>query len=282
MAWIEVHDTLPDHPKVLRAAKALKLDSDALVGKLVRLWVWALGNREDGMLNDLDADRLDVIMQYRGKASALLEALVENRLLDALPDEHYMIHDWDEHVMMLRDKREEKRKQNAERVKRYRNAKKRMEPENCNADVTHECNADVMRYNGVTCNASNARTVPNRTIDDLNDDPTTLAVCARETAPLPVDNFEDQVRETISEGFLRLTGRGADWLEKLCAEHHIAHKPGTVDMSPEMVLLAVSRAVTYGAKSIVGYSTRVMVEWRRNGLFSPAAVDEWEAARDGV
>lgn len=279
MAWIEVHDTLPDHPKVLRAAKALKLDSDALVGKLVRLWVWALGNREDGVLNDLDADRLEVIMQYRGKASALLEALVANRLLDALPDEHYMIHDWDEHVMMLRDKREEKRKQNAERVKRYRNAKKRMESENCNADVMHECNADVTHYNGVTCNASNARTVPNRTIDDLNDDPTTLAVCARETAPLPVDNFEDQVRETISEGFLRLTGREANPVE---LDALVANTGADGGMSPEMVLLAVSRAVTYGAKSIVGYSTRVMVEWRRKGLFSPAAVDEWEVARDGV
>lgn len=279
MAWIEVHDTLPDHPKVLRAAKALKLDSDALVGKLVRLWVWALGNREDGMLNDLDADRLDVIMQYKGKASALLEALVANRLLDALPNEHYMIHDWDEHVMMLRDKREEKRKQNAERVKRYRNAKKRMESENCNAHVTHECNADVMRYNGVTCNASNARTVPNRTIDDLNDDPTTLAVCARETAPLPVDNFEDQVRETISDGFLRLTGREANPVE---LDALVANTGADGGMSPEMVLLAVSRAVTYGAKSIVGYSSRVMGGWRMRGLFSPAAVDEWEAARDGV
>lgn len=279
MAWIEVHDTLPDHPKVLRAAKALKLDSDALVGKLVRLWVWALGNREDGVLNDLDADRLDVIMQYRGKASALLEALVANRLLDALPDEHYMIHDWDEHVMMLRDKREEKRKQNAERVKRYRNAKKRMESENCNAHVTHECNADVTHYNYVTCNASNARTVPNRTIDDLNDDPTTLAVCARETAPLPVDNFEDQVRETISEGFLRLTGREANPVE---LDALVANTGVDGGMSPEMVLLAVSRAVTYGAKSIVGYSSRVMGGWRMNRLFSTAAVDEWEAARDGV
>ena len=279
MAWIEVHDTLPDHPKVLRAAKALKLDSDALVGKLVRLWVWALGNREDGVLNDLDADRLDVIMQYKGKSSTLLEALVANRLLDALPDEHYMIHDWDEHVMMLRDKREEKRKQNAERVKRYRNAKKRMESENCNADVMHECNADVMHYNGVTCNASNARTVPNRTIDDLNDDPTTLAVCARETAPLPVDNFEDQVRETISDGFLRLTGREANPVE---LDALVANTGSDGGMSPEMVLLAVSRAVTYGAKSIVGYSTRVMGGWRMNRLFSPAAVDEWEAARDGV
>ena len=68
MAWIEAHDTLPDHPKVLRAAKALRLDSDALVGKLLRLWTWALSNREDGILSDLDAGVLHRIMNYGGKA----------------------------------------------------------------------------------------------------------------------------------------------------------------------------------------------------------------------
>ena len=30
--------------------------------------------------------------------------------------------------------------------------------------------------------------------------------------------------------------RGADWLEKLCAEHHIAHKPGTVDIGVRVEL----------------------------------------------
>ena len=68
MAWIEAHDTLPDHPKVLRAAKMLRLDSDALVGKLLRLWTWALSNREDGILSDLDAGVLHRIMNYGGKA----------------------------------------------------------------------------------------------------------------------------------------------------------------------------------------------------------------------
>lgn len=260
MAWIEVHDTLPDHPKVLRAAKALKLDSDALVGKLVRLWVWALGNREDGVLNDLDADRLDVIMQYKGKASALLEALVTNRLLDALPDEHYMIHDWDEHVMMLRDKREEKRKQNAERVKRYRNAKKRMESENCNADVTHECNADVTHYNGVTCNASNARTVPNRTIDD-DDDTTPVSVCAR----------------AISNAFERAAGRPPmpEELQALAS-----WTAGYLAMPTETVCEAVRRAAAHGARSLTQYAEKTLSEWRKIGLTGIREIEDWEAEQD--
>ena len=38
-------------------------------------------------------------------------------------------------------------------------------------------------------------------------------------------------REVEAKQVVIATGRrGADWLEKLCAEHHIAHKPGTVDI----------------------------------------------------
>ena len=38
-------------------------------------------------------------------------------------------------------------------------------------------------------------------------------------------------RDVYGRQVVIATGRrGADWLEKLCAEHHIAHKPGTVDI----------------------------------------------------
>ena len=38
-------------------------------------------------------------------------------------------------------------------------------------------------------------------------------------------------REVLGKQVVIATGRrGADWLEKLCAEHNIAHKPGTVDI----------------------------------------------------
>ena len=86
-------------------AKMLRLDSDALVGKLLRLWTWALSNREDGILSDLDAGVLHRIMNYGGKADKLLAALTEVRLLDALPDGRYAIHDWDEHVGLYRERK---------------------------------------------------------------------------------------------------------------------------------------------------------------------------------
>ena len=41
----------------------------------------------------------------------------------------------------------------------------------------------------------------------------------------------DATCEEYADQVVIATGRrGADWLEKLCAEHHIAHKPGTVDI----------------------------------------------------
>ena len=106
MAWIEVHTNLPDHPKVLRAAKALKLDSDALVGKLIRLWTWAVDNRSDGRIQDWDDDVVANIMRYKGKPERLFEVLVEVRLLDPVEDGGYAIHDWYEHIGGLIEQRE--------------------------------------------------------------------------------------------------------------------------------------------------------------------------------
>ncbi|MFR3225929.1 MAG: NAD(P)/FAD-dependent oxidoreductase, partial [Blautia massiliensis (ex Durand et al. 2017)] len=40
----------------------------------------------------------------------------------------------------------------------------------------------------------------------------------------------DQVRLCADQVVIATGRRGADWLEKICAEHHIAHKPGTVDI----------------------------------------------------
>ena len=50
--------------------------------------------------------------------------------------------------------------------------------------------------------------------------------------------------------------RGADWLEKLCAEHGIAHQPGTVDIGVRVecrneVMEEVNR-VLYESK-LIGY-----------------------------
>jgi hypothetical protein len=41
MAWIKLDDTTPDKPEVIGIANLLSLDQDTVLGKLVRLWIWA-------------------------------------------------------------------------------------------------------------------------------------------------------------------------------------------------------------------------------------------------
>jgi len=39
--WIKIQHALPDKPEVVKMAAELDIDQDAVVGKLIRLWVWA-------------------------------------------------------------------------------------------------------------------------------------------------------------------------------------------------------------------------------------------------
>lgn len=59
--WIKVENTTPDKPEVVKMADVLGIDQDAVVGKLVRLWIWADENSIDGngvSVTDLFIDRL--------------------------------------------------------------------------------------------------------------------------------------------------------------------------------------------------------------------------------
>ena len=292
MAWIEAHDTLPDHPKVLRAAKMLRLDSDALVGKLLRLWTWALSNREDGVLSDLDAGVLHRIMNYGGKADKLLAALTEVRLLDALPDGRYAIHDWDEHVAMLMEQRDRKRTQARERQRRRRAAgaapEAREEDAPCHAPVTRDTSVthppSVTRDVTHDVTPCHAVTVPNRTvpyIDDPIDDPAVspARVRAREAAcGKTVDNFlQAEIRETIREGFRRRVGREPQEAEL----SGLCNLCGHGGMPTNMALLAVEQALTYGAASVAGYACKTLISWQNRSLLTPEAVRAWEAERAG-
>ena len=66
------------------------------------------------------------------------------------------------------------------------------------------------------------------------------------------DSFEIEAEHTVVA-----TGRrGADWLEKLCTEHNIAHRPGTVDIGVRVEvrneIMEKVNAVLYESK-LVGY-----------------------------
>lgn len=125
MAWIELHDDLPDHKKVIKLSGLLHLDKDAVVGKLIRLWLWALNNREDGVFQKCDVQTISEKMLYKGKAQGLIDAMLECRLLDEC-DGGYQIHKWDDRVCRLMDKREEKRRADALRKQNERARKRSM------------------------------------------------------------------------------------------------------------------------------------------------------------
>ena len=68
---------------------------------------------------------------------------------------------------------------------------------------------------------------------------------------------KDGVRDVYAKQVVIATGRrGADWLEKICAEHNIAHKPGTVDIGVRVEcrneIMETINKVLYEGK-LIGY-----------------------------
>lgn len=82
--WIKAEHTLPDKPEVVAMAARLNIDQDAVVGKLIRLWIWAdqqiaIGNEsETEMKRNCNAltvthSFIDRVTYCTGFASALVE-----------------------------------------------------------------------------------------------------------------------------------------------------------------------------------------------------------------
>ena len=71
--WIKIEICTPDKPEVCSLATQLRMDSDAVVGKLVRLWSWAELNRINP--NDLGVTKefIDKLVGRKGFAQALMQ-----------------------------------------------------------------------------------------------------------------------------------------------------------------------------------------------------------------
>ena len=175
MAWIELHDNLPDHPKVIEAALLLKMDKDLLVGKLVRLWTWALNNREDGTFSPGDYATIAETMRFKGKPSRLVDALLQARLLDELPTGELAIHGWDERVGILIERR------NAQRE--YGRRKNQLYSDMRLTKAIKKRDGNVCQYCGKTVNWDDRRGADGGTYDHIDPDGDNsldnLCVCCR-------------------------------------------------------------------------------------------------------
>lgn len=69
--WIKFEHTTPDKPEVIKMANILKIDQDSVVGKLLRVWLWADQNSLTGEGISVTEAFLDRLTCKRGFASAM-------------------------------------------------------------------------------------------------------------------------------------------------------------------------------------------------------------------
>lgn len=93
MAWIESHQSLANHPKLLKLIFITGCDRDRCIGKLSLLWWWALDYAEDGDLQTIQPEVLGRAMDINDpmEAKKFIEALIECRFIDP---ETFYLHDW--------------------------------------------------------------------------------------------------------------------------------------------------------------------------------------------
>jgi hypothetical protein len=116
MAWIELHQTLPRHPKLARLANRLRIPRAQAAGHLTFLWLWALDYCPTGDLSALEPAEISAAADFGGDAELFAKSLKEAGWID----EDGCIHDWHEYAGRLVDERV----QSKERMRAYRERKR--------------------------------------------------------------------------------------------------------------------------------------------------------------
>jgi hypothetical protein len=128
-------------------------------GLIVSLWCWAAVNAPDGNLGGYNSRDISEAIGYKKAPLKLINVLTDAGFVDIKENGNPVIHDWDEHAALLMDSNEQQKKNTRERVRRYRERRKA----NCETGMCNDASS-------VTCNASNAPTLPNLTLPYLTSD----------------------------------------------------------------------------------------------------------------
>lgn len=121
MAWIELHQAIRDHRKIVALADVLDMPEPHVIGHLACMWLWSLDNAPDGTLPS--SNRIVArAAQWTGSPDDWANALIEVGLIDCDGDVR-CIHDWHDYAGKLIERREantqrmrSKRAQNVQRT----------------------------------------------------------------------------------------------------------------------------------------------------------------------
>jgi hypothetical protein len=94
MAWIESHQTLVHHPKLLKLKNITGWTSNECIGVMHRLWWWTLAYAESGYLGDHEPEAISSAIEAQENNhyshGMLFEALKSSKFVTT----NYFIHDW--------------------------------------------------------------------------------------------------------------------------------------------------------------------------------------------
>lgn len=113
MAWIEAHQSLQRHPKLLHLSRLVKTRRLTLVGHLLCLWWWALDYAQDGYVGKFDVETIAEAAEWTKEPGSFVDALRTARWLDA----DGKLHNWERYVGRLLDQRETSTKQRGGRAR---------------------------------------------------------------------------------------------------------------------------------------------------------------------
>jgi hypothetical protein len=116
VAWIEVHQSLQRHPKLLRLSAKLRIHRAQSAGHLLFLWLWTLDYAPSGDLSAFGPAEISAAADYPGDAEIFAQALRETGWIEA----NGYLHDWHDYAGKLIDKREEDRKRKEEERRKKR------------------------------------------------------------------------------------------------------------------------------------------------------------------
>jgi len=73
-SWIKIETNTPDKPEICVIASQLRLDSDSVMGKLIRLWSWAELNVSKSNETSVTLEFLDKLVGKKGFSLAMIKA----------------------------------------------------------------------------------------------------------------------------------------------------------------------------------------------------------------
>lgn len=189
MAWIESHQTLANHPKTRRVARALGVHKAQVIGHLHLLWWWALDYSLDGDISQYADDEIAIAAEWDGDEEKFVHALVQAGFLDVSDSGARTIHNWYDYAGKL----VHQRTANRDRMRTSRAAQKNAQS-TARSDESQATPTNVQS----TCDAQthtlqDCARLPYQTVPDL-----TIAI---ETTDTDTDNFADSANAAADEEF---------------------------------------------------------------------------------